>query len=330
MSENNNTSGSVGSTVVVPVAVFTARLGYDWSKLPGFVPQDVADRTIEDIQALSQKVAGNLKPGEYIRGVIFRKDFAYVFKFHIAEKWDQAKRDADYCACAFIKKDLLGSVDIPKLFENAYFQEFSRTPAAELTTGTVTPGGNADVLCAKARAGELKEWDWNTVGTLISGRGERNEDWTFVQSSSGGAEKFYSQFGRWIDPPPPRRPSQISPDALLAGWNPSGESEEGESRPASSWILECEELKVKVEGLQAEVDRLKGENETMKKDLEVANRTVGIQKQIISKWKDGQQSHDDSDSGSKKKKGGGLVGCIIGFIVGAAIAAAAMYFFVTP
>lgn len=188
--------------IQIPVAVFTAYRGYDWSKLPDFVSRDEADSLFEKIMSVKTNYCDDFLPyDDAFKGVLYEGKYAFAFRLMTAERWDQAKRDSYYCACAFIPQDKLMDVDFERLLDMDYFKTPTHTPDCLLEYS------DEDFLCPSTdecslmvwnfKLGDKKEFDWRFVGPILSDFGYANNKWFFARISSRGESKVITEFGNW-------------------------------------------------------------------------------------------------------------------------------------
>lgn len=198
----SNQSEARSISVEIPVAVFTAHRGYDWSKLPDFVSRDEADSLFEKVMSVkTTHCDGLLLYGDSFEGVLYEGKYAFVFRLMTAEKWDQAKRDSKYCACAFIPYDMLKDVDFERLLDMVFFRTTTHTPDSLLNYydedfHCPTTDELSSTVC-NFKIGDIRDFDWRLVGPILFNFGYKNSKWFFAQISSRGESKFIAEFGNW-------------------------------------------------------------------------------------------------------------------------------------
>lgn len=188
--------------VQIPVAVFTAHRGYDWSKLPDFVSRDEADSLFEKVMSVKTTYCDDLLPyGDSFKGVLYEGKYAFAFRLRTAEKWDQAKRDSNYCACAFIPHDMLKDVDFERLLDMVFFRTTTHAPDSLLNYydedfHCPTTDEWSSTVC-NFKIGDIRDFDWRLVGPILFDFGDANSKWFFARISSLGESKFIAEFGNW-------------------------------------------------------------------------------------------------------------------------------------
>ena len=156
----------------IPVAVFTAHRGYDWSKLPDFVSRDEADSLFEKVMSVKTTYCDDLLPyGDSFKGVLYEGKYAFAFRLMTAEKWDQAKRDSNYCACAFIPHDMLKDVDFERLLDMVFFRTTTHAPDSLLNYydedfHCPTTDEWSSTVC-NFKIGDIRDFDWLALFCLI-------------------------------------------------------------------------------------------------------------------------------------------------------------------
>ena len=187
----------------IPVAVFTAHLGYDWSKLPDFVTVDEADGLFEKIMSVKTAYHEGLLPvGDFFKGVLYTGGrYAFAFRLRTVERWDQAKRDGNYCACAFVAVDKFKDIDFEQLLDMEYFREASPNPAATLDYYDEdfclpTSAECGKVIC-DLKEGHYSDFDWRLIGSILSDFGYANDEWLFARINTHGESSFVPKFGNW-------------------------------------------------------------------------------------------------------------------------------------
>lgn len=186
----------------IPVAVFTAHRGYDWSKLPDFVSRDEADSLFEKVMSVKTGYCDDLLPyGDSFKGVLYEGKYAFAFRLMTAEKWDQAKRDSNYCACAFIPHDMLKEVNFERLLDMGFFRTTTHVPDYLLNYydedfHCPTTDEWSSTVC-NFKIGDIRDFDWRLVGPILSDFGDANSKWFFARISSHGESKFIAEFGNW-------------------------------------------------------------------------------------------------------------------------------------
>ncbi len=186
----------------IPVAVFTAHRGYDWSKLPDFISRDEADSLFEKIMSVKTVYCeGELPVGDAFKGVLYTDGmYAFAFRLMTAEKWDQAKRNANYCACAFVSRDKFKEVDFERLLDMDYFKNPIANPAATLdyVDEDYTPPQNEECYSAVMRLVDgNRDGKWSLIGSVLSRFGCANIQWLFARIIRKGDIKDVSNFGNW-------------------------------------------------------------------------------------------------------------------------------------
>lgn len=188
--------------VEIPVAVFTAHRGYDWSKLPDFVSRDEADSLFEKVMSVKTTYCDGLLPyGNSFEGVLYEGKYAFVFRLMTSEKWDQAKRDSNYCACAFIPHEILKEVDIERFLKMEYFLMTSYNPASFLNycdeDFRCPSDKESEKVVIDFKVGNCGDFDWRLIGSMLHWWGAANDKWFIARMISRGESKLVTEFGKW-------------------------------------------------------------------------------------------------------------------------------------
>lgn len=202
----NQTGESGGGMIEIPSAVYTARYGYEWTELPSWIAKAEADEWHKEINRLRESGGHELKDDEAFEGVLYRrgKEYAVAFRIFCAKKWDQANRDASYCACAFVKCEHFGEIDFGRLLKHAHFIKPSRNPEARIECGIerfeATEKELVENLASKfVQVGEvhLLDEEWRLIGFLLSEYGDGNEYYYFLRKVLGHETISEAKFGKW-------------------------------------------------------------------------------------------------------------------------------------
>lgn len=198
---SERTSSARRVDVKIPVAVFTAKRGYDWTKLPKFVSQDEADRLYEEVGILKAGFQSDLSVGDVFKGVIFKSEYAFAFRLQIVEKWDQANRDANYCAAAFIPLENLSDIDLGRLLDMDYFTVPNKAPGdvlhyidedySEPDESTWKP------ILQNLRDGKSEDFSWSLVGPMLAKCHDANAMWAFVRMCCKSDMRFAFKHETW-------------------------------------------------------------------------------------------------------------------------------------
>jgi len=185
----------------IPVAVFTAKRGYDWTRLPNFVTLEEVERIYEEVGALKSDFPGDLSLGDVFKGVILKPNFAFAFRLQIVEKWDQAKRDANYCAAAFVPLEHLADIDFDRLLDMDYFTVPSRTPDDTLRyvdEDYTEPDQDTWVVdLQNFIAGNLRDFSWCLIGPMLANCRAANSMWAFVRMVCKSEMRYTIKLGEW-------------------------------------------------------------------------------------------------------------------------------------
>lgn len=177
----------------VPVAVFTATYGYGWSQLPNWMSEREADNLYEIISKKVTNSGLELSNGDILEGVIYNQNYALVFRLMQVKKWDQANRDANYCACAFVSQEEIGHLDFAELIKMPYFNEPSRNPRAEMNCNIINYDEELRLELDKAieelYAG-VQNVDWRLIGPLLARYGKMYKRLFFSCLIKGGIPRF--------------------------------------------------------------------------------------------------------------------------------------------
>ena len=203
-SARQNTQMTCRVELKIPVAVFTAHRGYDWSQLPDFVSVDEADGLFEKIMSVKTTYHEGLLPiGDAFKGVLYTAGGRYAFAFRLmtVERWDQAKRNGNYCACAFVTCDKFKDVDFERLLDMPYFLTPSRSPVATLDYYDEDFHRPLFVdwspIVSNFKANGKQDFDWRMIGTILDEFRDANDKWFFARINSRGESRFVPEFGTW-------------------------------------------------------------------------------------------------------------------------------------
>ena len=287
----------------IPVAVFTAKRGYDWTQLPDFVAQDEADALFERVMSLLSNYCVDLSVHDIFKGVIYEGKFAFAFCLQKAEKWDQANRNANYCACAFVTNECLADVDFERLLDNEYFTIPNHNPTAVLDyvdIDYIDPVRNDwEPIIFDLKSGLKCDFDWGLIGPMLSEAGIVNSKWIFMRMFSRGESRFGCEFGQWKEECFPDResapraedenreeedlsggagtiPEPHTPSIPVVSSSIGQEDGSFKTTENSSDKIEIEDLKHQVESLRREKEELHIKLETAEKKVENQRKTVAL------------------------------------------------------
>lgn len=185
----------------IPVAVFTAKRGYDWTRLPSFTTLEEVERIYEEVGALKADFQGDLSLGDVFKGVILKPNFAFAFRLQIVEKWDQAKRDANYCAAAFVPLEHLADVDFDRLLDMDYFSVPSRSPDDTLRyvdeDYTEPEPHTWEPVLQNFIDGNLQDFSWCLIGPMLARYRAGNSMWVFARMACKSEMRHKIKLGEW-------------------------------------------------------------------------------------------------------------------------------------
>ena len=196
---NVDTSVTV-EPLVVPAAVFTATLGCNWTRLPDFVTELDARNSKKLVVGLLQERGIELVPGRIVKGVLYRGEYAVAFSLQQVTGWDQAGRDADYYACAFIKDDLIGKIDFERLLQHDYFNCPVEEPKDKIDCTDMVCGEFSHTRCLSLFNAIHKEvFDWGALGMLLPYAKSAASRWLMVsmRTNSNANATCYADCEGW-------------------------------------------------------------------------------------------------------------------------------------
>lgn len=260
--ENSVDASAAVEPLVVPAAVFTATLGCNWTRLPDFVTELDARNSKKLVMGLLQKRGIELVPGCIVKGVLYRGEYAVAFSLQQVTGWDQAGRDADYYACAFIKDDLIGKIDFERLLRHDYFNRPVEEPKDKIDCTDMVCGEFSHARCLNLfNAIRQEVFDWGALGMLLpyaksaasrwlvaSVRTDCNATATSYADCEGWSEEVVSQVRNslTVQNEIVNTPQEADVDAGADGDGPVRDSSEGAESESSGvetldyWRRECE------------------------------------------------------------------------------------------
>lgn len=331
--------------LVVPAAVFTATLGCNWTRLPDFVTELDARNSKKLVMGLLQKRGIELVPGCIVKGVLYRGEYAVAFSLQQVTGWDQAGRDADYYACAFIKDDLIGKIDFERLLRHDYFNRPVEEPMDKIDCTDMVCGEFSHARCLNLfNAIRQEVFDWGALGMLLpyaksaasrwlvaSVRTDCNATATSYADCEGWSEEVVSQVRNslTVQDEPANKPQEADVETVVDGdgaVTDSSESAEADSsdvetlddlrQACARWQTYCEQLKSSVECWEKKASRheqekndLEAKNSDLQKRLEGKEREfINLQKmdEIALQQLNAQKAAIESDARFKVVVVGGL------------------------
>lgn len=186
----------------IPVAVYTANRGYDWSNVPEIVGGvDEADKLFDEIISAKSPYFYDLLPlGDAFKGVLYTGEkYAFAFRLMTAPSWDQVKRPAYYCASAFVRVEDLDDVDFEKLLDMDFFKIPRHDPPATLdySDEDYFPPSREDCYSAIVKLRDEGKCDWKLIGRILSEFGAECRQWLFARIIRNGEIKDVSKFEGW-------------------------------------------------------------------------------------------------------------------------------------
>lgn len=195
--------------IQIPVAVYTATMGYGWSKLPISLEEarDLWKKIRKKVkEVVGDELLGEIAYGDSLYGVLYDGgDYAVAFRLQSVENWDQSNRDADYCACAFVSKEQFADINFEKLLEHVYFHEPTHAPGDSIdyvVDDSVAPTEEDIGDCLQKMVDDSYEdkdykFDWRMIGPVLAAFGDRNSRWWFSCLRSKGGEQICNEYGKW-------------------------------------------------------------------------------------------------------------------------------------
>ena len=232
--ETNVDTAVTVESLVVPAAVFTATLGCNWTRLPDFVTELDARNSKKLVMGLLQERGIELVPGRIVKGVLYRGEYAVAFSLQQVTGWDQAGRDADYYACAFIKDDLIGKIDFERLLQHDYFVRPVEDPRAEIDcSGMIVSEVSYERCLNLFNAIHGEGFDWRELGVLLHFAGVAASQWLMASVSIGKNSITYSKCENWDEAVVSRVRS-----TLLSSYEPANNQESGDGDLPDDGVLQ--------------------------------------------------------------------------------------------
>lgn len=251
--------------MLVPVAVYTANLGCAWTRLPDFVSEVEARNGRKAVASVLRDHDIELQTGDMVRGVLYEGKYAVAFSWQKVEDWDQAGRDADYYACAFVPRDLLGKIDFGALLQHAFFAQPVKSPPDRIDCTDMKCGAVPDERGRQAlenlRANRCAEPDWAAFGPALSLEGASASRWFVVSVQAANGVSCYSK----CDPLNAERPPQT--DKVKNRADEAERLQAQMRREGEKLKEDCGRLQAECDRLQAECGRLRTENEILTRKM---------------------------------------------------------------
>ena len=262
--------------IVIAFSVYTANNGYDWSNIPNGLNREWLDSFYQKAVAFKPDF---MVPGDVVKGVFSKDRIVAAFRIQIVKHWDCFGRNADYCAFAFVgaKEPKLTRIDFDALLEQTEFTEPTHTPPASVCyAGEFSKDVNSDdsklSLKRLYNGEELNDFDFEKIGALISGYGDKCDEWLFSKVKSAYENSTLVKTKGWREnpfPPPPPPPSPPPPP-------PEPEPSPIQVNPPSS-----AQLIAPIVGEIPQPDTAKGLADTRRLDKPSAVQVVPVQNQVI-------------------------------------------------
>ena len=172
--------------VHIPVSVFTATRGYDWSAMDGKIDRETMDGLYRIASAARPAFAEDPAP---VLGVAADGKTAAAFALLRARAWDSEGRDCDYAAFAFVPCSEAANVDFAALVEDGFFHTPAHTPPAFI--GYAGPASAKSPIDAPGRLlcrNELDSFDFHATGDLLAQYAHLADRWLFLLQADGSAK----------------------------------------------------------------------------------------------------------------------------------------------
>ena len=213
------------ASIVIPLSVYTATNGYDWSNIPDGADRDGLDYFYQKAVAFKPDF---MVAGDVVKGVFTKDGCVAAFRIQIVKRWDCFGRNADYCAFAFVGAEDAKLIDFDALLEQPELSEPTHTPPVSVRyVGEFSKDVNSDgsKLSIKRlfNGEELNDFDFSKIGALISTYGGKCDEWLFSKVQSAYENSILVKTKGWReDPfPPPPPPSEPEPSPIQEVRSPS-------------------------------------------------------------------------------------------------------------
>lgn len=184
----------MAAPVHIPVSVFTAGRGYDWSTQPAGIGRETMDGLYRIAASSRPAFAEDPAP---ILGVAADGRTAAAFALLRARAWDSEGRDCDYAALAFVPCAEAARIDFAALMENDFFRSPVRVPPTGIDYSG--PGSAAAAIDAPGRLlcrNELDGFDLHAAGDLLARHAHLADRWLFLLQTDGKAKVTTSTWHR--------------------------------------------------------------------------------------------------------------------------------------
>ena len=174
------------SPVHIPVSVFTAGRGYDWSTEPEGIGRETMDGLYR-IATIGRDAFAD--DGAPTTGIASDGKTAAAFSLMRARAWDSEGRDADYAAFAFILCANATRVDFAALLADDFFRVPNHEPPASIAYNG--PESAAAAIDAPGRLlcrNELDDFDLHAAGDLLARHAHLADRWLFIVKANGVAK----------------------------------------------------------------------------------------------------------------------------------------------
>ena len=176
----------MAAPVHIPVSVFTAGRGYDWSTEPAGIGRETMDGLYRIAASSRPAFAEDPAP---ILGVAADGRTAAAFALLRAHAWDSEGRDCDYAALAFVPCAEAARIDFAALMENDFFRSPVRVPPTGIDYSG--PDSAAAAIDAPGRLlcrNELDGIDLHAAGDLLARHAHLADRWLFIMKANGVAK----------------------------------------------------------------------------------------------------------------------------------------------
>ncbi len=176
----------MAAPVHIPVSVFTAGRGYDWSTEPAGIGRETLDGLYRIATAGRDAFADDGVPAI---GIASDGKTAAAFSLMRARAWDSEGRDADYAAFAFVPCADAARVDFAALLADDFFRAPNHEPTASIAYNG--PESAAAAIDAPGRLlcrNELDDFDLHAAGDLLARHAHLADRWLFLVKANGAAK----------------------------------------------------------------------------------------------------------------------------------------------
>lgn len=176
----------MAAPVHIPVSVFTAGRGYDWSTEPAGIGRETLDGLYRIATAGRDAFADDGAPAI---GIASDGKTAAAFSLMRARAWDSEGRDADYAAFAFVPCTDASHIDFAALLADDFFRVPNHEPPTSIAyagpeSAAVAIDAPGRLLCRN----ELDDFDLHSAGDLLARHAHLADRWLFLAKDKNAAK----------------------------------------------------------------------------------------------------------------------------------------------